>query len=320
MRYFVMVIVVVATLAFAGGALIWRSTESSHRLHVIPEAQLPPSPPALPNVPLPPMPDPKVIAAQLEAQQAAALAQAQAEAQALARGVRGPQRNATVSRKQLTAPENREAEAKWEVAFKDAFDDAAAPRRVVQSGTGTVEYFEAKKALLLKSENGNEIFAGIRAALPGDLRVRFKALRPKTSKNVSIGLFFNVSGVPGEMDGYFAEWARGLAQIKREHEVLESVDAPTPETGDRWVNLELRRVGGTITMLMENREVLKFDDAAPPADAEHDQCTFYVWSDETLIRDVVIERNANDTIKPVAPGTPAKPKIVEPTADTSADF
>jgi len=71
---------------------------------------------------------------------------------------------------------------------------------------------------------------------------------------------------------------------------------------------------------MENTEVLAFDDPAPLNDAAHDQCTFYVWSDQTLIRDVVIERNTNDTVKPAVPGSPAKPKIVMPTPDTSADF
>ena len=305
MRHVLGIIVLVASLAFVGGALIWRSTESSRR---VPSHVIPPPPPPVNHYD--PADTVRTFGEEAKPSKTPPPLRVVAEPEISERSwPMKPLPTFTV-------------EPKWEVAFKDALDDAAAPTRVTKVGaSGLVEYFEPKRALLLKTDDEGEVFAALHTPLPGDLRIKFKALRAKYAQQVSIGLFFGIRGSTGTgtMDGYFAEWARGIAQVKRERQVLKCVDAPTPTTEDRWVNLELRRVGGTISMLMENKEVLSFIDPQPLSDAAHDRCTFYVWSDQTLIRDVVIERNANDPLKPIVV-TPTAPNAQPAPVEDSADF
>lgn len=219
-------------------------------------------------------------------------------------------------------PAAQKTEAKWQNAFTDSFSDLDAPKRVFVLGSGKVEYHAEKQALLLNSVPEGEAAMALHASLPGDVRVRFKALRSKLSDQVSIGLFFGNRGKFGAMDGYFAEWARGIAQLKRQGHVLKRLDVPTPPTADRWVNLELRRVGATITMEVEGKEVLSFTEAAPLADAEHDLCAFYVWSDQTLIRDVTVDRNPSDPIKRQSSDPATKANLIDGTRnpEKGADF
>jgi hypothetical protein len=195
-------------------------------------------------------------------------------------------------------------EVKWQVVFKDTFDTADSVKKYVHLQSGKIQWHEKYKAMLLLNEPQGEIFAAIPASLPGDLRVRFRALRSKSSSDVSIGLFFSLNGRMREMKGYFAEWARGIAQLKRMLVVQQEGKAPTPQTPERWVNIELLRVGPKVTLSMENSELLAYDDPDPLYSAQHDLMSFYIWNESTIIDDLVIERNINDKIKP-KPENPA---------------
>jgi hypothetical protein len=225
---------------------------------------------------------------------------------------------------QSAPPQAKEAappKSQWKNAFKDNFSDADAASRIFQVGDSKVEYHPGKQALLLNSGADRGVYAALHQSLPGDLRVRFKALRSKKSDQVSIGLVFGARGKVGQ-DGYFAEWARGIAQLKRQGHVVKRVDAPTPQTPDRWVNIELLRVGGTVTLSMEGKELLTYTEEHPLRDSEHDLCAFYVWSDQTLIRDVSIDRDANDAIKPLPSDPATKANIIDGTRspERGADF
>jgi hypothetical protein len=108
-----------------------------------------------------------------------------------------------------------------------------------------------------------------------------------------------MNGALKRADGYFAEWAEGTARIKKQGRLEKKADAPTPKTDSRWVNLELCRSGSSFTMTSEGKTVLEWTDEHPIAKQEHDLFTFYVWSEQTIIDDLVIERNANDAVKPL---------------------
>ena len=183
-------------------------------------------------------------------------------------------------------------EPKWEVAYQDDFSQPDCVQRYVVP-EGALTYHDNHKALLLRADPGKQAYAVVQKSFPGDLRVRFKALRRKQVAEVSLGLLFSCRGPLKDGDGYFAEWARGVAQIKKQKSLQQSASAPTPPTPDRWVNLELRRVGPKITMLLEGKEVLAWTDPAPLAGPDHGELSFYVRGEITLIRDLVIEQKAN---------------------------
>ena len=200
-----------------------------------------------------------------------------------------------------TPPATRDGkEIKWEAAYKDSCDDpASAKKYYVQDGE--VTFHEKHKALLLHAgDQSRQVFAVVHQSLPGDLRVRFRALRRKQADDVSIGIIFGVrGGLKGE-DGYFAEWAGGNVHLKKQNIEQVRFSAATPQTPDRWVNLELRKAGATITLFTEGKQVLTWTDPQPPAGAEYDMLSFYVWNESTLVKDLVIERNGNDPVKPQA--------------------
>jgi hypothetical protein len=202
-------------------------------------------------------------------------------------------------------PAANTAEIKWQVAYKDEFNKPESIKKYallsLSNPPGELEWHEKHKAMMLRNNDngGGEIFAAVRKSLPGDLRVRFKAMCRKSETEVSIGIMFSVAGALRTEDGYFAEWAGGSTKLKKHNIQQAGEQAPTPQTADRWVNLELRRIGAKITMYMEGKEVTAWTDDQPVQGAQHDLLSFYVWSETTLIKDLIIERNANDPLKPL---------------------
>ena len=197
------------------------------------------------------------------------------------------------------------AEAKWKRVFEDDFKTVESLKRYSKFNSGELVWNEKFHGILLKNtEEGGDIYAAVHQSLPGDIRVRFRALRRKDAKDVSSGVMFNLQGALKKMDGYFVEWAEGSARIKKQGHMEKKTDAPTPATDDRWVKLELTKVGGHIELLMEGKQVLVWDDPHPIQDAQHDLMSFYVWSEQTIITDLVIERNTNDKT-PVMDDDPA---------------
>ncbi|MBA3707774.1 MAG: hypothetical protein H0W83_03010 [Planctomycetes bacterium] len=196
---------------------------------------------------------------------------------------------------------------RWEPALREPFDSAGSIDRIALWGTGSdIQWWQPKQALMIgTTPQQQEAYAAIHGSFPGDIRVSFRALREKSARDVSIGLFFSCDGIAA-MDGYFAEWARGGCQLKKRKHIRSRVQAPTPATPDRWVRCELTSVGGAITMKLEERTVLSWTDPHPLQGARHDLACFYVWADNTLIDDLLIERNGNDPTQPL-PDDPALP-------------
>jgi hypothetical protein len=181
--------------------------------------------------------------------------------------------------------------SRWTTALAESFDSTDTMRRILP-WRGDVSWWQQQQALLIGTkEQGGEAFAAVHGSFPGDIRIRFRALRRKSAREVSIGVFFSTDGLTA-MDGYFAEWGRGIVQLKKNRHVEELVQAPTPQTADRWVRCEVSRIGDAITMKLEDSQVLSWVDPHPPRDDRHDLCCFYVWDDSTLIDDLVIERDA----------------------------
>ena len=75
----------------------------------------------------------------------------------------------------------------------------------------------------------------------------------------------------------------------------------------QWMSFMAQRVGATITMFTEGREVLKWTDPYPPKGPEHDLFAFYSWRVHMEYDDLVIERNALDPVRPM-PDHPVFPR------------
>ncbi len=210
-------------------------------------------------------------------------------------------------------------ELKWENAYQDNFDDAECVKRYVPLQNGELKWHEKHKGLLLENNQAmGEIYAVVHKSLPGDLRVRFRALRRKSADQVSIGIVLSCKGALRAEDGYFVEWANGYAKIKKHDELMTDGSAPTPQTAERWVNLEVRRVDATITMFMEGKQVLEWTDPQPLNASAHDLFSFYVWGEKTIIDDLTIDRNANDPLKPL-PDDPATEANIQGMARPTVD-
>jgi hypothetical protein len=213
---------------------------------------------------------------------------------------------------------------KWKQVYADDFKTAESLKRYYKFSSGELDWNEKYRGLLLKNtEEGGDVYAALHQSIPGDVRVRFRALRRKDAREVSIGVMFGLQGGLKRMDGYFAEWAEGTARLKKQGHLEVKVEAPTPETKERWVNLEVRKIGGHIEMLTEGKPVLAWDDPHPIQSAEHDLMSFYVWSEQTIITDLVIERNAADKIEPLKDDPATEDNIVNSRRDgkeSNADF
>ena len=186
-------------------------------------------------------------------------------------------------------------EPKWKNAFEDDFAAAESLKKYFKSGSGELVWNEKYHGMLLKNTTeGGDVYAAVHKALPGDIRIKFRALRRKDADQVSIGVMFGLDGALKKMDGYFAEFAEGTVRLKKQGHLETKTEAPTPVTQDRWVHLELSKVGAHIEMRSEDKKVLSWDDPHPLTGAAHDLLSFYVWSEQTIIADLVIERNEND--------------------------
>jgi hypothetical protein len=202
------------------------------------------------------------------------------------------------------------SDRKWEIAYKDDFSAAASVKNYTPYRDSELLWNEKHQAMNLKAgPQSREAYAAVHKSLPGDLRVRFRALRRKNAPEVSVGIIFGCQGSLQVEHGYFVEWAGGTAHVKRQKAEQIRVQAPTPDTKDRWVNLELQRVGATIRMFVEGAEVLNWTDPQPMADSEHDLLVFYVWDESTLIDNLVIERNPDDRVTPRAEDPATKENI-----------
>jgi hypothetical protein len=195
----------------------------------------------------------------------------------------------------------------WQEAYCDHFDDAGSIEQYTKLG-GDVSWFKRDQALQIDSGPTNEGCVRINSSLPGDVRVRLRALPAKNTRDLTIGVFLSQHGTPELINGYFTEFEHGRAKIKRGGQLVASAPVTTPQTSDRWVAIEMQRCGGTITLTMEGRQILSWTDPQPFSDPANDQVLLYVFNDRTLIDDVVIERNVQDSIKslptePVAPPT-----------------
>ena len=201
---------------------------------------------------------------------------------------------------QAPGPRQEPPGPRWEVCWQDSFETAESVKRYFPFDRGEVRWLEKHQALWLDAGRGEQVYAIVRRSLPGDLRVRFRALRRKSRTEVNVGLLVSVRGSLKEEEGYFAEWELGKALIKKRNILQKEAPAATPPTADRWVRLELRRIGAAISMYMEGKIVLEWTDGDPCLGSMHDLFSFYVYADQTLIDDLVIERNAADPTAPNA--------------------
>ena len=192
-------------------------------------------------------------------------------------------------------------EPRWVVVHKDDFSDPASVKNYYQCGGGVLRWNEKFKAMQLHNDiYKSQIYAAVHRALPGDLRVSFRALRRKSTEEVNIGMVISVKGVLADEDGYFVEWEYGTAVIKKNNREKKRVSVQTPSTPDRWLKFEVVKVGGHFTLTMQGQVSLEWTDPEPYKDSEHDLFSFYVYAESTLIDDLVIERNANDSIAPLS--------------------
>ncbi|MGH7143244.1 MAG: hypothetical protein ACREJ2_03825 [Planctomycetota bacterium] len=195
----------------------------------------------------------------------------------------------------------------WKNAFTQHFDTADSLKDFLQMDGGELLWSDRFKALYLKNDSAQgQIYAAVHRSLPGDLRLRMRVLRTREARDINIGIVFSVKGSLHAEDGYFAEWKRGQVQIKRNDVFEAGGEAPTPSTPDRWVTVELDKVGGVIRMFEEGKQVLEWTDPEPYTGAEHDLLSLYVWSERTMVDDLTIDRNANDAAEPL-PDDPADP-------------
>ncbi|MFH0938972.1 MAG: hypothetical protein V1899_06805 [Planctomycetota bacterium] len=212
-------------------------------------------------------------------------------------------------------------EPRWEVAYQDNFNDPECINRYFKMKGGELVWHEKYKALWLKNDPGKDIYTAVHKSLPGDLRIRFRALRNKFANQVNIGVLFCVNGALLHEQGYFAELAHGHAQIKKRNHIQKRVSAPTPPTPDRWVNIELRRVGPQITICIEGKTVLEWTDPHPFRSSANDLFAFYTWHEQTIVDDLMIERNADDPVKPLADDPLARGNMrTGPALPTDNDF
>lgn len=188
----------------------------------------------------------------------------------------------------------------WKTAYEDHFDTQASVKKYLLVDGGDLDWSEKYKALFLKNDEGGggQLYAAVHQSLPGDLRVRLKVLRPKNAEDINIGLLFSIRGALKAEDGYFAEIKGGVAQIKRLDTEQANAKAETPATPDRWVDVELSKIGGRIEIRLQGKSLLVWTDPHPLNDAQHDLFSLYVWNDRMLIDDLVIERNPADPVKP----------------------
>ena len=207
-------------------------------------------------------------------------------------------------------------EPKWVTAFTDNFETAKCVEKYTvltfSDPPSDLAWYEKYKALLLRNnaDQNGEIYAAIPKSLPGDVRVRFKAMCPKDRTEISIGIMFSIAGSLRQEDGYFAELAYGRVKLKKQNKMIQFGIAPTPQTPERWVNVELRRVGAKISMFMEGSSVLEWADDQPDNGSQHDLMSFYIWNETTIIKDLIIERNANDPTQALSDNPAAQDNAV----------
>ena len=105
--------------------------------------------------------------------------------------------------------------------------------------------------------------AAVPLSLPGDLRVRLRALRNPNGE-IHIGMFFNLKGeLQPQLRLLRGVGARHRAVLKRSGLIMKKVDAPAPATADGWVPIELQQLGGTITMKMDGKTLLEWTSRTP---------------------------------------------------------
>ena len=192
----------------------------------------------------------------------------------------------------------------WEIVYTEDFSKAS-----------SVDVFEAypdpncfrwdKKfqALELNPNNLKEGYIMLKKSLPGDLRVRFRARSANNGTPPRFGCMLGLAGTLLQEDGYFLEWNNfNHIQIKKVNVQMVDTSNSFHDSPDHdgWRNFAVQRLGGTLSMQNEGREVLKWKDTSPYQDNAHDLFLFYFWSSHFKIDDLIIERNKLDPLKPRA--------------------
>lgn len=203
-------------------------------------------------------------------------------------------------------PKGQAVPPEWEVVYSQDFSDPASVKSFTGwPAAGLFEWAADSKALRMgpREDIGiEEMYVMLQRSLPGDLRIRFRARSIEEGQPAFFGLMLFLKGGLRKEEGYFVEWNYWQVQIKRKNIRVagKEIGYGKPSGNKQWVNFMVQRVGHTITMFTEGKEVLEWADPYPFRDSEHDLFCFYIWRVPMEYDDIVIERNANDKILPRA--------------------
>jgi hypothetical protein len=190
----------------------------------------------------------------------------------------------------------------WEVVYKENFNEKlSADNWQICPRGGMLEWKDEALSMAPVIEMGvEEVYALLKMSLPGDIRVSFRARSMMTGQPAFFGIMVFLKGTLEEEDGYFVEWNSWQVQMKKKNARVagSAVGYPNVARDGGWMQFSMERVGSTLTMYTEGKEVLTWTDPHSLNDRDHDLFTFYSWRIPMEFDDVVIERNKLDLVKP----------------------
>ncbi|MGH7142559.1 MAG: hypothetical protein ACREJ2_00315 [Planctomycetota bacterium] len=194
---------------------------------------------------------------------------------------------------------------RWSVVYQENFAKADSIKAFVVSPDGAeLAWNEKDHALNFGPGPGDapdHAYLLLHRSLPGDLRITFRARSRMAGQPAFFGLLASLSGTLHHEDAYYIEWNYWQVQIKKHNARQAGVEVSYKVTDpNAWMQFQVEKVGGAITMFTAGSKVLTWTDPHPYATNDHDLFTFYTWKVPMEIDDLVIERNALDTIKPRA--------------------
>ena len=198
----------------------------------------------------------------------------------------------------------KKGEPRWEVAYSEDFSDPRSVEAFDLHPLGCVlEWAPDTNALAVgpRREAGlDQVYVMLKRSLPGDIRVRFRARSTKEGQPPFFGVLVSLKGRLKIEEAYFIEWNYWQVQIKRKNTRVAGKDVgyKKPCWKKEWVSFMAQKLGATITMFTEGREILSWTDPYPLKDSSHDLFAFYSWRVPLELDDLVIERNALDPVRP----------------------
>ena len=190
----------------------------------------------------------------------------------------------------------------WEVVYKENFADKnSADNWQIYPRGGALEWKDEALSMAPVIDMGvEEVYALLKMSLPGDIRVSLRARSMMKGQPAFFGIMVFLKGTLEEEDGYFVEWNYWQVQMKKKNIRVagSAVGYPNAPSENGWMHFSMERVGSTLTMYTEGKEVLTWTDPHSLNDRDHDLFTFYSWRVPMEFDDIVIERNKLDLVKP----------------------